>query len=168
MRAPVASEKLGAKAIPRRIQGDHVANSATTDEYVAALDRSPRGSALGELTATRVFNAPRELVFRAFVEPEQFVNFWGPAGTTVSPSSITIEPWAGGRFEGTAVRDADDDEYAMTCVFLAVVEPELLSYRDSMSGIVSSLVFADLGDGRTRTSVFHSTGRADALSFPVP
>ncbi|MGY3677128.1 uncharacterized protein YndB with AHSA1/START domain [Streptomyces sp. TE33382] len=139
-----------------------MANSATTDEYVAALDRSPRGSALGELTATRVFDAPREMVFRAFVEPEQFVSFWGPAGTTVSTSGVTIEPWAGGRFEGTAVVDADASEYSMKYVFLAVVEPELLSYRDSVSGIDTSLIFTDLGDGRTRASVFHSTGRTDS------
>ncbi|CAL9623640.1 hypothetical protein SUDANB58_05893 (plasmid) [Streptomyces sp. enrichment culture] len=126
-----------------------MAKPTTTDQYAG----------LGELTLSRVFDAPRELVFRAFIEPEQFVKFWGPAGTTIEPSSVTIEPWAGGRFESTAVADADATEYPMKCTFLAVVEPELLSYTDAASGISSSMVFTDLGDGRTRTSVFQARGR---------
>ncbi|MFH8385279.1 SRPBCC domain-containing protein [Kitasatospora sp. NPDC018058] len=137
-----------------------MAKPETTAEYVAALTGGPLGSDLGELTVTRVFNAPREMVFRAFIEPEQFVRFWSPAGTTVTPSSVTIEPWAGGRFESTTVADADATEYPMKYVFLAVVEPELLSYTDSVSGIDSSMVFTDLGDGRTRTSLFHSRRRS--------
>lgn len=136
-----------------------MANPATTGEYLATFDEGPQNPALGELTVTRVFNAPRELVFNAFVEPEQFVKFWGPDGTTVEPSSVTIEPWAGGRFESTVVLDEDSTEHPMKCVFLAVVEPELLSYKDSVSGIDSSLVLTDLGDGRTRASVFRRMGR---------
>jgi uncharacterized protein YndB with AHSA1/START domain len=37
----------------------------------------------GEVTFTREFEAPRELVFRALMEPEQLVHFWGPPGTHV-------------------------------------------------------------------------------------
>ncbi|MCZ0983657.1 SRPBCC domain-containing protein [Streptomyces diastatochromogenes] len=140
-----------------------MAKPATADEYGAAPG-NPRESGLGDLLHTRVFNAPREMVFRAFIEPDQFVRFWGPAGTTVAPSSVTIEPWAGGRFESTLVTDADAVEYPMKCTFIAVVEPELLSYADSASGAASSMVFTDLGDGRTRASVFHDSRRPSALA----
>ena len=36
-----------------------------------------------EVTITRIYDAPRELVFRAMIEPEQFIQFWGPVGTHV-------------------------------------------------------------------------------------
>ena len=42
--------------------------------------QSSAGSAEGELVITRVFDAPRELVFKAWTEPEHFVCWWGPKG----------------------------------------------------------------------------------------
>ncbi|MFD9416824.1 SRPBCC domain-containing protein [Streptomyces goshikiensis] len=136
-----------------------MAKPKNIDDPVDGPIGNPWESDLGEPTVTRVFDAPRETVFRAFIEPEQFVKFWGPAGTTVAPSSVMIEPWAGGRYESTAVADADATEYSMKCTFLTVAEPELLSYTDRASGIDSSMVFTDLGDGRTRTSLFHARRR---------
>ena len=38
-------------------------------------------TAPGELRFTRVFEAPRELVFRCMIEPDHLTHFWGPAGT---------------------------------------------------------------------------------------
>jgi uncharacterized protein YndB with AHSA1/START domain len=143
--------------LERTAQGDPVVNSATTDTVVAAHTEGPGG--LGDLTAARVLNAPRESVFRALIEPKHFVEFWGPAGTTTAASRVTIEPWAGGRFESVTVADEDAVEHHMKCVFLAVEEPELLSYRDTVSGVSSSVVLTDLEGTRTGIYVFH---RADS------
>lgn len=114
-----------------------------------------------EVTITRDFDAPRELIFKAYMDPEQFVNFWGPSGTTVPLDSVTIEPWAGGRFESTIVVDDDGAEYPMSFTFVEVVEPERFTFT-SDSGIVSTTTLTDLGNGRTRL-VVHQTNVPDEL-----
>jgi uncharacterized protein YndB with AHSA1/START domain len=48
-----------------------------------------------ELTITRVFDAPREVVFKAWTEPERFARWWGPKGWTTP--FCTIDPRPGGR-----------------------------------------------------------------------
>lgn len=135
-----------------------MAQSATTDTFAATLTEGPCLQGFGEPTLTRDFAAPRELVFRAFIEPEQFVRFWAPAGSAVPLSSVTIEPWAGGRLEYTTVTDTGVGHPTM-CTFLAVEEPETLTYADHISGVDVSMVLSDLGDGRTRASLFHRVSR---------
>ena len=51
---------------------------------------------MAELTYTRVFDAPRELVFRWMLEPEHLTHFWGPAGmsTPLDGSRSTPAPAA--------------------------------------------------------------------------
>lgn len=45
----------------------------------------------GELTVYRVVDAPRELVWRAFTEPEHLAAFWGGPGITVPVESVTMD-----------------------------------------------------------------------------
>ena len=52
-----------------------------------------------ELTYTRVFDAPRELVFRCMTEPEHLAHFWGPTGTHTPAAGITAHVRPGGAFE---------------------------------------------------------------------
>jgi uncharacterized protein YndB with AHSA1/START domain len=47
-----------------------------------------------ELVVTRIFDAPRELVFEAFTNPEHLMKWWGPHGCTVI--SCKADPRAGG------------------------------------------------------------------------
>ncbi len=42
----------------------------------------------GELIFTRVFDAPRDLVFRCMTEPEHLTHFWGPAGVSAPRPAI--------------------------------------------------------------------------------
>jgi uncharacterized protein YndB with AHSA1/START domain len=115
---------------------------------------------LGEVVITRELDAPRELVFRAMLDPEQLVQFWGPVGTHVPIESVVIEPWAGGRFENTMVPDdATGDDAAgfpMKATFTEVVEPELLVFVEVDSGLVSTSTFTDLGNDRTLLTI-HQT-----------
>jgi uncharacterized protein YndB with AHSA1/START domain len=46
----------------------------------------------GELTFTRVFEAPRELVFRCMIEPEHLTCFWSPAGVRTPLENIKVDP----------------------------------------------------------------------------
>ena len=59
-----------------------------------------------ELTITRIFDAPRELVFRCMLEPEHLTHFWGPIGVSTPIDKITIDPRPGGAFDTVMVNDA--------------------------------------------------------------
>jgi uncharacterized protein YndB with AHSA1/START domain len=46
----------------------------------------------GELVITRIFNAPRELVFKAFTEKEHLAHWWGPAGCKLKVIGLDLRP----------------------------------------------------------------------------
>jgi len=112
----------------------------------------------GEFTYRRTHTASRELLFDCLTQPEHLTQFWGPDGTTTPIGGITVELRRGGRFETTMVNIADDSQYTMRAVFLAVERPALLSWReaDVEGGMVTTISFTDLGDGRTEV-VTHQT-----------
>jgi uncharacterized protein YndB with AHSA1/START domain len=109
-----------------------------------------------ELDITRVFDAPRELVFRCMIEPDHLTHFWGPVGMSTPLANITIEPWPGGRFETIMVNDETGEEYPSRGVFVEVVEPEKLVWTEPAFGITSTSTFTDLGDGRTEVHIHQS------------
>jgi uncharacterized protein YndB with AHSA1/START domain len=109
-----------------------------------------------QLDITRVFDAPRDVVFRCMIEPEHLTHFWGPVGTSTPLANITIEPWAGGRFETIMVNDETGEEYPSRGVFVEVVEPERLVWTEPGFGITSTSTFTDLGDGRTEVHIHQS------------
>ena len=111
---------------------------------------------VGELTITRVFAAPRELVFRCMIEPEHLTHFWGPVGVSTPIANITIDPRPGGVFETIMVNDADGSEYPSRGVFVEVVEPERLVWTEAASGMTTTSTFVQLDDGRTEVRI-HQT-----------
>ena len=111
---------------------------------------------VGELTITRVFDAPRELVFRCMVEPEHLTHFWGPVGVSTPIDNITIDPRPGGVFETIMVNDADGSEYPSRGVFVELVEPERLVWTEPDSGMTTTSTFVQLDDGRTEVRI-HQT-----------
>jgi uncharacterized protein YndB with AHSA1/START domain len=111
---------------------------------------------LGELTITRFFDAPRELVFRCMIEPEHLTHFWGPVGVSTPIGNITVDPRPGGAFETIMVNDADGSEYPSRGVFVEVVEPERLVWSEAASGMTTTSTFVQLDDGRTEVRI-HQT-----------
>ncbi|MEE1829205.1 SRPBCC domain-containing protein [Streptomyces sp. BE20] len=105
---------------------------------------------LGELTIIRELPATPADVFRAYVEPEQFVRFWGPVGTHVPLDTVTIEPKVGGRFDSTMVIEETGDRYPVRGTITAIREGELLEFVEDGIGMTGSLTFVDLGEGRTK------------------
>ncbi len=71
----------------------------------------------GELRFDRVFNAPRELVFRCMIEPAHLAHFWGPQGVSTPFETITVDARPGGTFETVMVNDADGNRYPTHAVF---------------------------------------------------
>lgn len=114
---------------------------------------SDQQAAPGELDFTRVFHAPRELVFRCMIDPEHLTNFWGPAGTSAPVERIHVDPRPGGAFETVMVNDADGSEYPTQATYVEVTEPERLVWKEAHSGMTVTATFADLGGARTEVRI---------------
>jgi uncharacterized protein YndB with AHSA1/START domain len=121
----------------------------------------------GELTYTRIYDAPRDLVFRCMITPEHLTHFWGPVGVSTPVGNITVDPRPGGVFETIMVNDADGAEYPMRGVFVEVTEPEKLVWteRDVEGGMTTSLTFIDLGNGKTEVFA-HQTNVPEMFRSP--
>jgi uncharacterized protein YndB with AHSA1/START domain len=116
-----------------------------------------------EFTITRVYDAPRELVWRAWTDPDHVASWFGPRGITTPRSTITMDVRPGGTFELTMVSDNDGTEYPSGGTFLEVVEPERLVWRDRDVNMTVTVTFADLGDQSEMTChVVGETGGAEA------
>jgi uncharacterized protein YndB with AHSA1/START domain len=102
---------------------------------------------------TRVFDAPRERVWRAWTRPEELVRWWGKRGWTAQPDTVVTDVRPGGTFRVVTVHD-DGRTMVSEGVYREVVAPERLSFGDS------TVTFTDLGDGRTRMD-FRTSTRMD-------
>src|SRR5260370_22879766 len=109
------------KPPPARRKGKAMTNDATAQA--------------GELSYTRVFDAPRGLVFRCMTEPEHLTHFWGPVGVSTPIETITADVRPGGVFETVMVNDADGSSYTMRAVHVEAVAPERLVWNDPDTGM---------------------------------
>jgi len=81
-----------------------------------------------ELVITRVFDAPRPLVFKAWIEPERIKEWWGPRGFTTLSCEMDLRP--GGAWR-TRSRSPEGTEHAEHGVFREIVEPERLVFTQA-------------------------------------
>lgn len=125
------------------------------------------GTNLGELTLTRIYDGPRELVFHCMTDPEHLAHFWGPVGMSTPRDNITVELRPGGRFETVMVNDDSGEEYPMRAVYVEIVAPERLVFSEPEveGGMTTSITFTDLGDGRTEV-VTHQTNVPEMYRSP--
>jgi uncharacterized protein YndB with AHSA1/START domain len=100
-----------------------------------------------EIQITRVFDAPRELVWKAWTEPERLARWWGKRGWSTPLDSIAMDVRPGGVFRLNSISDADGSQLPLDAVYREVAEPERLVF--ARQGAVASVTFTDLGDGRT-------------------
>ena len=107
---------------------------------------------MAELTFTRVFDAPRDLVFRCMLEPEHLTHFWGPAGTSTPLDGITVDPRPGGVFETVMISD-DGGSYTMRAVYAEIVPPERIVWTEPGTGMITTSTFTDLGGARTEVRI---------------
>jgi uncharacterized protein YndB with AHSA1/START domain len=117
---------------------------------------STAGRGAGELRFSRVFAAPRPLVFRCMVDPDHLAHFWGPKGTRTPRSRIVVDARPGGVFETIMVNETDGSEYETRAVYEVVREPELLVWTESHSGMRVRSEFIELGPQRTEVRI-HQT-----------
>lgn len=78
-----------------------------------------------ELVMTRVFDAPRRLVFKAWTEPERLVHWWGPKGFTLPSCKMDLRPGGAFRF---CMRGPDGSDHWLCGAYREIVEPERLAF----------------------------------------
>jgi uncharacterized protein YndB with AHSA1/START domain len=105
------------------------------------------------LHVTRVFDAPRQLVFSCLVDPEHLTHFWGPTGVSAPLDQISVDARPGGAFRTVMVNDADGSTYPTSARYLEVSPPERLSWIEDHSGMTVTATFTDLGDDRTQIDI---------------
>jgi len=113
------------------------------------------------LVITRIFDAPRSLVFKAWTEPEHMVNWFGPRGFTSKVLKNDLRPGGAYRIH---MRGPDGDDHWSQGVFREVVPPERLvmvgSWADADGNptrpeTTLTLMFEDVG-GKTRLTLHNA------------
>ena len=108
-----------------------------------------------EIIATRVFDAPRELVFKAWTHPEHIGEWWGPRGFTTTTDEMDAKPGGVWRF---VMHGPDGRDYKNKIVYIEVARPERLVYQHGGDDDVEpvnfqvTVTFAEQG-GKTRLTV---------------
>jgi uncharacterized protein YndB with AHSA1/START domain len=85
-----------------------------------------------EIVMERIFDAPRELVFKAFTEPALIPKWWGQRNTTTTVDKMEVKPGGLWRF---VQRDADGNEYGFNGQYREIVPPERLAYTFEFEGM---------------------------------
>jgi uncharacterized protein YndB with AHSA1/START domain len=121
-----------------------------------------------EVVKTRVINAARELVFRAFSEPEHLAQWWGPKDFRNTIHEFDLRP--GGHWRLT-MHGADGIDYKNEYVLLEVAEPEriVISHPDPEHNFQLIIALAEEG-GKTRLTWcqrFASREQFDQVKAPV-
>jgi uncharacterized protein YndB with AHSA1/START domain len=103
-----------------------------------------------ELVITRVFNAPRRLVFEAWSKPEHVRRWWGPRSMRMTVCEIDLRPGGAWRYVHVT---PDGQEHAFSGVYQEIVPPERMVYTEGYEAMPGHdyLVTATLEeeDGRT-------------------
>ncbi|MGH3062339.1 MAG: SRPBCC family protein [Gaiellaceae bacterium] len=92
-------------------------------------DSIPVTASEQEILLTRIFEAPRERVFRAWTDPDEVAAWFGPEQFDTPRERVRIDPRVGGRYELTMVQRKGGAEFAVGYEILELVEPELIVLR---------------------------------------
>jgi uncharacterized protein YndB with AHSA1/START domain len=120
-----------------------------------------------EILLTRVFDAPRGMVWDAWIDPKQVALWWGPKGFSTTIEEMDVRP--GGVWK-QVMHGPDGMDYPNKSVFTEVVPYERLAYRltggrkgGPAGQFVMTATFADKGKGTrlTMRMVFASAEERD-------
>jgi uncharacterized protein YndB with AHSA1/START domain len=133
--------------------GLHLAKKSsmcTADREIVATHMSADNSDEQDLVLTRVLDAPRELVFKAWTEPERLAQWWGPKGGAIQVQKMDLRP--GGIFH-YVMRHSQGDMWGKF-VYREIAAPERIVFVNSFSN----------EKGETARSPFHPNWPLDVLN----
>ncbi|MEH2450814.1 SRPBCC domain-containing protein [Nostoc sp.] len=117
-----------------------------------------------EIVITRVFNAPRELVFKASTDPKHVVQWWGPKGFTTRVTELDLRP--GGKWRYVMI-GPDGTEYPAKGVFREIVPLERIVTSDEFDEGFEKVMNVDLPRGMVTTAVFEDLGTNTKLTLRI-
>jgi uncharacterized protein YndB with AHSA1/START domain len=126
----------------------------------------------GGLTITRVFDAPRQLVWREWTEPTRFADWFGGPGVEVPLSTVAIDLVPGGAWTATTLADGPGrGNTRWEGEYVEIVEPERLVFTiRSLPGAPTpdlvTVVLAALDGGRTEM-LFRQQGERAADQYKL-
>jgi uncharacterized protein YndB with AHSA1/START domain len=116
-----------------------------------------------EIQMTRVFDAPRELVFEAHTTAEHMSNWWGPRKYEVVSAEYDFRP--GGKWR-IVHRGPDGDEHGFRGEFREIVPPERIVWTFEYEGAPGSIAVETLTlteeDGKTTITTLSDGGSKEA------
>ena len=127
------------------------------------LEQDPR-----TIVGTRVFDAPRELVWQAWTDPKHLAQWWGPIGFSTTTSAFDMRAGGVWRF---VMHGPDGRDYQNRITFDEIVRPERITYHHGGGDDVepgqfrTTVTFEDLG-GKTKLTwraVFPSAAQRDRV-----
>ncbi len=134
-----------------------------TEIVGTSLKNFVEGRHAGEMILTRVFDAPRELMWKLWTEPEHIRKWWGPKGFTLPGCEMDFRPGGAYRF---VMRGPDGQDNPFHGVYREIVRNERIVFTailDNLPGheLVTTVTFADEG-GKTKLTVRQTTPPGDA------
>jgi uncharacterized protein YndB with AHSA1/START domain len=139
-------------------------------------ERNPGGTKGPDFIISRIFDAPRDLVWKAFTEPERMKQWWGPKGFTVIVSKMDLR--AGGSYH-YGLRGPDVSAMWGKMVYREITPPERIvfinSFSDEAGGVtrhplhmlwplemLTIITFEEQPGGKTKFTVRWSPHKATA------
>ncbi len=122
-----------------------------------------------EIIVARDFDAPRELVYAAFVDPKHVPKWWGPRGYTLETSSIDVRVGGTWKF---VLRSAEGRDFTNRIVYRELSAPTRIAYDhgsdvdDDPARFAVTITFDALDAGRTRVtmrSLFPTAAQRDGV-----
>jgi uncharacterized protein YndB with AHSA1/START domain len=120
-----------------------------------------------EIKVERVFDAPRDLVFATYTDPELIPEWWGPRDTSTAVDKMDVRSGGSWRF---VMQGPDGSEIGFRGTYREVAPPERIVQTFEWEGMpghvsVETATFEDLGDRTkvTTTSLFHTTEERDGF-----
>lgn len=127
---------------------------------IHGIDATPANAPV--IVITREFDAPRDLVWRAWTDPEQVKQWFAPFEFSVPRAEIDLRPGGQSRLD---MAGPDGKIYPTRVTYLEVVPPERLVYSDDVDpdatawgdspppSNIQTITFEDIGNDRTRLTV---------------
>ncbi len=119
------------------------------------------------VTIATVFDAPRDKVFKMFIDPELIPQWWGPRHLKTRVEKMEVKPGGMWRF---IQLDPEGNEFAFHGVYHEVVAPERVTYTFEYEGIpghilLETVMFEAQGNKTkmTDTSVFQTVEDRDGM-----
>ena len=120
-----------------------------------------------EIVITRLFNAPRDLVFKTCTDPNLIPQWWGPRRFTTIVDKMELRPGGEWRYIN---RDTDGNEYAFHGFYHEIVSPERIvqtfEYEGAPGHVSLETSRLEERDGKTlmtNTAVYQSVEARDAM-----